>query len=47
MAYDPANGGQLVLFGGGYGATDYNDTWTWNGATGTAVPGAVPGQVSL
>ena len=43
MAYDPANGGQLVLFGGGYGATDYNDTWTWNGATwAQLLPAASP-----
>jgi hypothetical protein len=32
MAYDSANGGQLVLFGGYNGAYD-NDTWTWNGTT--------------
>ena len=32
MAYDPANGGQLVLFGGTNGA-DLSDTWTWNGSS--------------
>ncbi len=35
MAYDPVNGGQLVLFGGYNGSAGYNDTWTWNDNTNT------------
>ena len=32
MAYDSANGGQLVLFGGTNAGTVLSDTWTWNGS---------------
>lgn len=32
MAYDDATG-QLVLYGGTYGAFGLSDTWTWNGKT--------------
>ncbi|MFO1076440.1 MAG: hypothetical protein U1E73_01800 [Planctomycetota bacterium] len=34
MTYDAARG-QMVLFGGGYGANAFNDTWTFDGATWT------------
>jgi streptogramin lyase len=34
MVYDAATN-TIVLFGGNYGSHDFNDTWIWNGSTGT------------
>jgi uncharacterized protein (TIGR03437 family) len=41
MFYDSARG-RVVLFGGENNGNFLNDTWTWNGSSWTAVPGATP-----
>jgi hypothetical protein len=43
FAYDPVNGGQMLLFGGYNGSAYLQDTWTWSGTTWTQLtPAASP-----